>query len=58
MGATTTFPEYIFTITDFFNKCRCCLPECILDGSLSWFDFGNKNDYESIQESLNVSFKH
>ena len=31
-------PTYVFTITDFFNNCRCCIPNCILNGRLDWFN--------------------
>jgi len=41
----TPVPENIFRITNFFNRCRCCIPDCILNGRLDWFNFGVEDDY-------------
>ena len=41
-------PPFVFTITDFFDRCRCCIPNCILNGRLDWF-YSDQDDYESLQ---------
>lgn len=51
----TLFPQKVFSVTDFFNAFRCCIPECITNGRLDWFS-SDEDEYEELKESQHVSF--
>lgn len=55
LQAGKPIPEEIFRITDCLNNCRCLFPECILNGRLDWFDFGEGDSYEEVRESVHAS---
>jgi hypothetical protein len=55
LQAPTPIPEEVFRITDCLNSCRCLIPDCILNGRLEWFNFGESDSYEEVRESVHAS---
>ena len=54
LNLTNKFPyQQIFRITDFWNRFRCCIPDCILSGRLDWFISAEEQEME---ESLHERF--
>lgn len=49
LGLGDKFPtSKIFKITNFFDKFRCCIPECITSGRLDWFITKEDEELEEV----------
>lgn len=58
LQASRPIPDKVYRITDCLNSFRCLIPDCILNGQLDWFDFGEGDSYEEVRESVHAEMPH